>query len=389
VFALLLAVVALAPMAQAADRFAGVPAALQPLVEQNKISGAVALVATKDRILHLSAVGQSDLASGRRMRTDDLFWIASMTKPMTAVAVAILADEGRLNYADPVEKHLPEFRQQWLLEEPGDTRRVLVKPPRSVTLFDLLTHTSGMAGYAVTDPHWTLSEMSIVAAREPLRFAPGTRWGYSTAAIDVLGRIVEVVSGMPFADFMQRRIFEPLGMAQTTFWPTPEQEQRLARSYRPNTATGRLEPVGISYLYGGAVTDRKRPPLGGAGLFSTAEDVARFYQMMLQGGEFRGRRILKPETVRAMTRNQTGDLPLRRGSSTGLQFTVVDDPTQMPQNVNFSPGTFGHGGAHSTQSWADPVRGIIYVFLIQRAALPENSDIRLAYQKAVEAALTP
>ena len=377
------------PIAQgASDKFAGVPASLQPLVNEGKVAGAVALVATKDRILHLSAVGKSDLETGRAMRTDDLFWIASMTKPMTAVCVAMLADEGKLRYSDLVEKYLPEFRGQWLIEEKTDTRRTLVKSPRPLTLHDLLTHTGGMAGYSVTDPHWTLSEMSIAAAREPLIFAPGKRWGYSTAAIDVLGRVVEVVSGMPFADFMQKRLLDPLGMKATTFWPTPEQEKRLARSYQLDAKTNRLKPVGISYLYRGAVTDRRRPPLGGAGLFSTAEDVARFYQMMLHRGEWRGQRILTSETVADMTRRQKDDIPLLRGNATGLQFSVVVEPGAMAQNAHFTPGTFGHGGAHGTVSWADPHRGLIYVLLIQRAALPENSDIRLAYQSAVAAALT-
>jgi CubicO group peptidase (beta-lactamase class C family) len=373
----------------AGDRFAGVPTSLRLLVDQGKLSGAVALVATKDRILHLSAVGQSDLATGRKMRTDDLFWIASMTKPMTAVAVALLADEQKLRFTDPVEKYLPEFRKPWLIEEDKAERRVLVRPARAITIFDLLTHTSGMGGYGVTDPHWTLAEMSKIAAREPLRFPPGNRWGYSTAGIDVLGRIVEIVSGMPFAEFMRRRIFDPLKMTNTTFWLTPRQEQRLARSYRLNSATGKLEPVEISYLYGGAVTDRGRPPLGGSGLFSTAEDVAKFYQLMLHGGEFRGQRILRQDTIAVMTRPQTGGLPVRPGSATGLGFTVITDPAKMAQNANLSAGTFGHGGAYATQSWADPVRDVIYVLMIQRAALPENSDIRLAYQNAVQAALAP
>lgn len=368
------------------DRFAGVPLALQPFVDGSEISGAVALIADADRVLHVSAVGKSDLSTGRAMRTDDLFWIASMTKPITAVCVAMLAEEGRLKYTDLVEKYLPEFREQWLAEEKTPTRRVLVKSPRPLTLLDLLTHTSGMGNYAVTDPHWTLAQMSLAAAREPLGFAPGSRWGYSTAAVDALGRIVEVVSGMPFAEFMQKRLLDPLEMRETTFWPTPAQEKRLARSYK-RTPEGRLEQVGISYLYRGAVTDRQRPPLGGAGLFSTAEDIARFYQMMLRQGEFKGRRILKSETVAQLTRRQKEAIPLLRGNATGLQFGIVIDPAKMAQNAHFNPGTFGHGSAHGAISWADPVRGIIYIYMIQRAGLPENSEFRLAFHNVVASAL--
>ena len=268
----------------AQDRFAIVPEKLRPFVTSGEIAGAVALVATKDRVLHLSAVGQSDLATGRKLKTDDLFWIASMSKPITAVAVALLADDDKLSFDDPVEKYLPEFRDLWVTGEQTPERQVLVKATRPITLRDLLTHTSGLGEYRVTDPHWTLAAMSKVVAREPLRFQPAARWSYSTAGIDVLGRVVEVVSGMPFARFLQGRLFDPLKMKDTTFWISPTQQERLAQSYRRNAESGKLEPTKIAYMYNGAVTDRERPALGGAGLFSTAEDVAKFYQMMLNRG---------------------------------------------------------------------------------------------------------
>jgi CubicO group peptidase (beta-lactamase class C family) len=373
------------------DKFAGVPASLQPFVEQGEIAGAVALVANKDKILHLSAVGQSDLATGRKMQTSDIFWIASMTKPIVAVCVAVLADEGKLSFDDPLEKHLPEFRNLWLVSEQTSERRVLVRPARPITLRDILTHTSGLGEYAVTDPHWSLATMSKVLAREPLRFSPGSRWGYSTAGIDVLGRVVEVVSGMPFAEFMQKRLLDPLGMTNTTWWVSADQEKRRAHTYLLNAQTKKLEEARIAYMYGGEVTDRARPPLGGAGLFSTAEDIAKLYQMMLHGGELGGKRTLKPETVAEMMRKQTGELRARPGMPWGLGFCVVEDPKQMEANHTFSPGTFGHGGAHGTQSWADPVRGLVYVFMIQRDRIPNNPDnspMRRAYQAAVEAALT-
>jgi CubicO group peptidase (beta-lactamase class C family) len=377
----------------ATDRFAAVPAAVQPFVDNGEIAGAVMLVATKERVLHLSAVGLSELAAGRKMKTDDLFWIASMSKPVAAVGVALLVDDGKLAFDDPVEKYLPEFRGQWLTEEERlNDRRVLVKPLRPVRLRDLLNHTSGLGEYPVTDPHWTLAEMSKIIAREPLHFAPGTRWGYSTAGIDVLGRVVEVVSGQPYAEFLQARLFGPLGLKDTTFWPTAAQAKRLAQTYVPNAQTKKIEPTSIHYMYGGAITDRARPPLGGAGLFSTAEDVAKFYQMMLRGGAVRGRQILKPATVAELTRKQTGELKARPGMAWGLGFCVIEDPTQMEANRPLSPGTFGHGGAHGTNSWADPATGRVYVFLIQRDKLTPNSDdsaMRRAYQSAAAAAFGP
>jgi CubicO group peptidase (beta-lactamase class C family) len=379
-----------APSTVAQDKFAAVPAKVQPFVDNGEISGAVMLVATRDRVLHLSAVGQSDLASGRKMQMDDLFWIASMSKPITAVAVALLADEGKLAFDDPVENHLPEFRDLWVIEEQTPDRRVLVKPARPITLRDLLTHTSGVGEYRVTDPHWSLATMSRTLAREPLRFQPGTRWSYSTAGTDLLGRVVEVVSGVPFAEFLQSRLFDPLGMKDTTFWPTPAREERAARDYRPGTQPGKLEVAVNPYLYGGAVTDKARPALGGAGLFSTAEDIAKFYRMMLNDGTANGRRILKSATVAEMTRKQTGDLKARPGMPWGLGFCVIEDPAQMEANATLSPGTFGHGGAHGTSSWADPKTGLIYVFMIQRDKLlptPDDSTMRRAYQKAAAAAL--
>ena len=376
--------------ALARDKFVAVQEKLLPFVTDGEIAGAVALVADRDRVLHLSAVGYSDLASGRKMKTNDIFWIASMSKPITAVAVALLMDDGKLGFDDPVEKYLPEFRDLWVAGEQSAERRVLVKAARPITLRDLLTHTSGLGEYRVTDPHWTLAAMSKVLAREPLRFQPGTSWSYSTAGIDVLGRAVEVVSGMPFARFLQRRLFEPLDMKDTTFWISPAQKERLAQCYLRNVQSGKLEPTTIGYMYGGAVTDHERPALGGAGLFSTAEDVAKFYQMMLNRGAVNGRQILKPETVAAMTRKQTGDLRARAGMPWGLGFCVIEDPGQVEANATLSRGTFGHGGAFGTQSWADPTRGIVYVLMLQRDKLqpnPDNSAVRRAYQEAVAVAL--
>jgi CubicO group peptidase (beta-lactamase class C family) len=384
----LLAAFLLSSGALAVDKFAAVPGALQLLVNSNEIPGAVALVATKDSVLHLSAVGQSDLAMGRKMKTDDVFWIASMSKPMTSVAVALLADDGKLSFDDPVEKYLPEFRDLWVAGEQSAQQRVLVKAARPITLRDLMTHTSGLGEYRVTDPHWTLAAMIKVLAREPLRFQPGTRWSYSTAGMDTLGRVVEVVSGMPYDKFIQTRLFDPLGMKDTTFWISPEQKKRFVQPII--LKSGKLQPTPIDYMYSGAVTDHERPPLGGAGLFSTAEDVAKFYQMMLNHGAANGRQILKPETVAEMTRKQTGDLKARAGMPWGLGFCVVEDPTQMASNKTLSPGTFGHGGAFGTQSWADPTRGIIYVLMISRDKLqptPDDSAMRRAYQQAIAGAL--
>lgn len=384
----LLVLLATSASAAPPDRFTAVPVAVQPFVDRGEIAGAVMLVADKDQLLHLSAIGVSDLATGRQQKTDDIFWIASMTKPIAAVAVALLVDEGKLSWDDPLEKFLPEFRGQWLVQEQTADRRVLGRPAHPITLREVLTHTSGMGEYPATDPHWSLAEMTKLAAREPLRFPPGSRWGYSTAGIDAVCRLVEVVSGQDFAGFTQQRLLRPLGMGNTTWWITPVQDKRRARTYRPDPATGKLVECPIFYLYGGDVTDHARPPLGGAGLFSTAEDITKFYQMMLHQGMANGRRILQASTVAEMTRKQTGELKARPGTPWGLGFAVIEDPTQVEANRHLSPGTFGHGGAFGTQSWADPTSGLIHVLLIQRDKLtpnPDDSLMRRAYEDALAA----
>lgn len=379
----LLAVSALAAGLNAApDKFPAIAERMQAFVDQGEISGAVTLVATKSKIVHLAAVGKGDLASGRRMERTDLFWIASMSKPMTAVAAGMLVDDGKLRFSDPVEKYLPEFRNLQVAADPA-AGSAPVPAARPITLRDLLTHTSGLGEYAKTDPHWTLAQMCQGLAHEPLKFQPGTRWSYSTAGIDTVGRVIEVVSGQPFDKFMQKRLFDPLSMKNTTFWPTPAQEKRLATNYRRDEQTGKLEPTTIAYMYGGAITDRARPPLGGAGLFSTAEDVAAFYQMMLDGGAYESERILKYETVAELTRNQTGRLKagFLPGTVWGLGFCLVKEPQGV--TAMLAPGSFGHGGAHGTQSWADPQNDAIYILMIQRAGLPnsDGSEMRRVFQE--------
>ena len=382
--AILLAALCLPPAlsAQSASSFDAVAPAMQAFVDKGEAAGVVTLLATRDDVLHLAATGSSDLATSRKLRTDDIFWIASMSKPITAVAIAILADAGKISFDDPIHRYLPEFRDVQVANS-GE----LVQPSHPMTLRDVLTHTSGLGELTERDPHLTLAETSRQLAQRPLRFQPGSRWGYSTAGFDVLGRVVEVVAGMPFDQFLQKRVFDPLGMKDTSFWIRADAKDRWARSYQWMAPEARLRETAISYLYGTDVDDRGRPPLGGAGLFSTAADIARFYQMVLNKGELNRRRILKPETVGEMIRKQTGDLAARPGMPWGLGFSVVENPAAMDANKVLSPGSFGHGGAYSTQSWADPAKGLIWIVMFQRNGKgnPDNSDVRIAFQDAVPA----
>lgn len=365
-----------------------IPARLQKFVDDETLAGAVALVARPDRIVSLDAVGYANLATRQPMRTDNLFWIASMTKPITAVAVMMLQDEGRLSVADPVEKFLPEFENMWVIVGKSDDQMTLKRPPRKILLRDLLTHTSGLGDVPSPRPDASLAELVMAYSQQPLHFPPGSRWEYSNAGINTLGRIVEVVSGEPFADFLQRRIFKPLGMRNTAFHLSTGQVKRLAKSYRPRKAGPGLEETGI-FLLKGDLTSRSRTSFPAGGLFSTAEDISRFYRMMLNSGRWNGRQLLSRSAVEQMTRMQTGELKTGfvDGMSFGLGFAVVKQPAGVTGML--SPGTFGHGGAYGTQSWADPEKRAVFVLMIQRADLPnaDASDMRRVFQETAVAAI--
>ena len=368
-------------------KLAEIPKAMQRFVDDQTIAGAVTVVATSGAVVRTDAVGFASLSGRAPMKGDELFWIASMTKPMVGVSVLLLQDEGKLSIDDPVEKWLPAFRDQWMVTEQSDNRRVLGRPSRAITIRDLLTHTSGLGEIPAPKPDTTLAELAMAYAREPLQFEPGSRWAYCNSGINVLGRIVEVASGRPFATFLEARLIRPLGMNDTTFWPAARQLPRVARSYQP-AEDGRLEETGIFFIQG-ELSDRQRTAHPAGGLFSTGADMAKFYGMMLQGGVWNGRRLLSPEAAAMMTRTQTGEIQTGfvDGMSWGLGFQVVKEPQGVVSML--SPGSFGHGGAYGTQSWADPNTGVIYILMIQRAKLGNGdaSPIREAFQKAVAAAI--
>lgn len=372
-------VVSLCPLPTWADT---VSDQMQQFVDNGTVSGAVTLVTTKSGIVHWEAVGKSDLATGRDMQKEDLFWIASMTKPMTAVCVLMLQEEGKLSIEDPVEKYLPEFKNQWMVEKKDAKKLILVPPKRPVTVRDLLTHTAGLGDVKSPRSSSTLGELTMAYAREPLQFEPGSKWSYSNPGINTLGRIVEVLSGKDFATFIQERVFDPLQMRDTTFWPTEEQLKRVAKSYKLNKETSKLEETTV-YFTDGRLSDRKRTPYPAGGLYSSAKDVAQFYRMMLNGGALDGKQLLKPETVELMSTTQSGEIKTGfvEGMSWGLGFQVVREP--MGSTAALSKGTFGHGGAYATQSWGDPVKGLAYVLLIQRAGMPngDGSEIRGEFQR--------
>jgi CubicO group peptidase (beta-lactamase class C family) len=368
-------------------KLAGVGAAMQEMVAKQEVAGAVTVVVSKDRVLHLEATGSADLASKRPMTPDTLFWIASMTKPVTGAAVLMLQDEGKLKVSDPVAKYLPGFAD---LKTPSGK-------PANLTITQILTHTSGLgeaAGPAAQEAR-TLADLETLWLAAPMQYEPGEKWKYTQSGINAAARIVEVISGMTFDAFVQQRIFDPLGMKDTTFYPTDAQRARLATAYAKNADTGVLDVVPPRQDFG----PRNRPPQGNGGLYSTAPDYARFCRMLLNGGTLEGRRYLSAAAMTFLTTPQTGDLPTgffqsdasgNRGTNYGwgIATCILKAPHDGVASM-LSPGTYGHGGAWGTQAWIDPVKGVAYILMIQRSGLPnsDGSDVRRAFQQAAVAAL--
>ncbi len=341
--------------------FAAEPAALrsvlQPFVDRHELAGAVALVANRDKVLVVDAIGFADIADSVPMKPNTLFWIASQSKPMTATAVMMLVDEQKLALDDPVEKYLPEFRGQMVVAEKDSEHVLLRKPAHPITIREVLSHTSGLPYKSVAEEP-TLDGLPLEAAvrtyaMTPLQTEPGTHYQYSNAGINTAARVLEVVSGLPYEKFMQQRLFEPLGMTDTTFWPNEEQVKRLAKSYRP-AANTHLDAFPISQLIY-PLTDRaRRFPMPAGGLFSTAEDTARFCQMLLNGGEFNGKRYISQPSLQELTKRQT---PSSIKESYGLGFSVGNN-------------TFGHGGAHATNMEIDTDKGLVLVWMVQHGGFP-------------------
>ena len=360
-----------------------ITAALQPFVESHSLAGAVTLVSSKEKTLTVDVVGFADIAAKKAMTADSLFWIASMSKPITGAAVMILVDEGKLSIDDPVEKYLPEFAGQMVnIAQSGDLA-VLKKPARPITIKDVLSHTSGLPHLSRAEKQidtLTLKEAGISYALSPLMFEPGSKYQYSNAGINTAGRIIEVVSGVPFEQFLDERFFKPLGMKDTTFWPNDEQSKRIAKSYKPNAAKNDLEETPISQLTY-PLNNRQRGPSPGGGYFSTASDLAAFCRMVMNGGVHDGKRIISEASIRTMTSTQTGDL-LNQGKGEngyGLGWST----SRKANNDTVIPGPCGHGGAQATNMNVDPQRGLITVWMVQHAGYPgDGGKAQGAFNKA-------
>jgi CubicO group peptidase (beta-lactamase class C family) len=355
-------------------------AAVQKFIDAQDISGAVTVVAAKDKLLAVDTMGLADIAQKKPMAPDSLFWVASMTKPLTAVSILMLQDEGKLKVSDPVEKFIPEFAA---LKTP--TGR-----PAHITIEQILTHTSGLGEGdigAIKNAH-TLRDLIAIYLASPMQYEPGERWRYTQSGLNVAARIVEVTSGRTFDGFLSKHVLKPLGMKNTTFYPNKQQRSRLATPYLKNKQTGTL--TAASYARYGI---KGQPPFGNAGLFSTGPDYARFCQMLLNGGTFGGKRILSPAALQQLTTVHTGELKTgflqtdeygNRGMNYGWGIGVAILKAPHPGVAEMlSPGAFGHGGAWGTQAWIDPVRGLAYILMVQRPGINgDASDLRQAFQQA-------
>ncbi|WP_254510799.1 serine hydrolase domain-containing protein [Anatilimnocola floriformis] len=344
-----------APVSLHAEAPAKVAGLLTPFVEKHELAGAVALVVDREKVLAVESVGFADIGEKKPITADSMFWIASQTKPITATGVLMLVDEGKIKLDDPVEKYLPEFRGQMVVAEKDGEHVLLKKPSRPVTIRDVLSHMSGLPFKSAAEEP-TLDGLLLATAvrtyaMTPLQTEPGTKYQYSNAGINTAARIIEVVTKQKYEDFMQERLFTPLGMKDTTFWPNEEQAARVAKSYRPNKEKTDLEafPVG-QLIY--PLTDRAhRYPMPAGGLFSTANDVGIYCQMLLNNGELNGKRYLSEDAIREHSTRQT---PTTVKDSYGLGFSVGGD-------------FFGHGGAHATNMEIRPKQGIAVVWMVQHA----------------------
>ena len=381
------------------ERLQRVHALMQRYIESGDIAGAVTLVARRGHMVHLEAQGLMDLESKKPMRVDSIFRLASMTKPITSLAVMMLHEEGKFLLNDPVSKFLPEFKNPKVAVANAPNERAaegfkLVPANREITIRDLLTHTAGLAsgtGGPTMDlsrklsqkrkPDDTLSTYIPQLAALPLNFQPGTAWEYGPAT-DVLGRLVEAISGQPLDQFFRQRIFAPLAMTDTYFYLPPDRLPRLTTAYAKGesglqklTAPGPANPDGKFFS-------------GAGGLASTAEDYLRYCQMMLNGGQLDGKRLVSRKTVELMTANHIGKIPMWSDTLSGYRFGLgfrVREHTGEAALLG-SDGSYVWGGANGTFFWIDPKEQMIGIMMIQLMPYA-HLNIRLEFQNAATQAI--
>ena len=384
------------------DRINRLTNVMQEYVDQDKISGAVTLVARKNKIIYYNAVGKSDLENDRMMKKDAIFRIASQTKAIVSVGIMILQEEGKLLISDPLSKFIPEFKESTVAVSSDDGNYSIVKSKREITLRDLLTHTAGIGyGQGIASDLWAEAEIQgwyFANRDEPIietvkRMAnlpndahPGEQfvYGYNT---DILGAVIEIVSGESLTSFLQTRILNPLKMIDTHFYLPKAKEDRLATVYS-STKDGikRAPDKGTMVSQGAYVNGPRKSYSGGAGFLSTAKDYAHFLQMMLNRGTFDGNRILSRKSIELMTTDHLGSVSFlwSEGTGFGLGFSIVTDIGIRGQMGSL--GEYGWGGAYHTSYWVDPNEELIVVYftqLIPAQNIDDHGKLRTQVYQAI------
>ena len=363
------------------ERLERLTEALQGYVDDGQLAGAVAIVVRRGRIAYLEAVGQRDVASAAPMDADAIFRIASQTKALASTGVMLLQEEGRLLITDPVGDYLPAFKDTMVAEPNEDGGYDVVPPRRPITIRDLLTHTAGISygsgpaadkwqeagitGWYFADRDETVGDVMARLAELPLDAHPGEAWiyGYNT---DILGAMIEKISGQTLGAFLGERLLGPLGMDDTHFFLPADKVHRLATVYSSTDDGGGIERApdpGHMVGQGAYVHGPRKSFSGGAGLLSTATDYATFLQMMLNGGTFDGTRVLSRKTVESMTVDHLDGIAFRSGQGFGLGFSIMHNPAAL--GLPASKGEYGWGGAYHSTYWVDPAEEMVVVYLTQ------------------------
>jgi CubicO group peptidase (beta-lactamase class C family) len=331
-----------------------VTAAMQPYLDHYQLAGVVAIIADKSGKVHYkNLLGYADVEAKKPIREDNVFWIASMSKMFAGASVMMLADEGKVSLDDTVTKFIPQLGK-WMVVGEKDQSHVLLKPPvRPVTIRHLLSHTSGLAGMSELQQvmgadSTPLKARALSSVTGPLQSQPGDKYAYGNQGMNVAARVVEVVSGMPYEQFLQKRFFDPLGMTETTFWPSEAQVARLCGAYGPNKEKSGYARGDIGFLTK-PLSDRvRRFPEAGGGLFSTTHDIFRYGLLLANDGELDGKRYLSRAAMDELRKEQTG--------KTNVNYSL---------GYHLRNGMFGHDGAYGTDLSVNPKTGMVAIFMVQ------------------------
>lgn len=331
-----------------------VTAAMQPYLDSHKLAGIIAIVADKTGKVHYkNLLGYADVEAKKPMTEDNVFWIASMSKMFAGASIMMLADEGKISLDDPVTRFIPQL-SKWMVIEEQDATHLLLKPVvRPVTIRHILSHTSGLTGTSelqqTTGADTTsLKARALSSVTGPLQWQPGDKYAYGNQGMNIAARIVEIISGMPYEEFLQKRFFDPLGMTETTFWPSDSQIARLAGAYGPNKEKTGYTRGTVNFLTKPYSDRIHRFPEAGGGLFSTTHDIMRYGLLLANDGELDGKRYLSHEAMDQLRKEQTG--------VTKVNYSL---------GYHLRNGMFGHDGAYGTDVSVNPKTGMIAVFMIQ------------------------